>query len=743
VINATQERFTGPNIVPTVTGTLFFQSRIAANVFLDGQLQALTWLQPSTSRQEPLNQLPVTAPATTMTVNITSPVAVSRFVVIADTGAGQPIVLLQNGTGMTSGSVVVPAYASTKWRVRVAATDSTGVNGATLLSFMPASGIASSITVAATGNVVVPVTLSQFSSTWAMAATGTVAGQVAMSGGVTDPGFITTSCFARWTMAAFTTPTSGTLVACSFGVPSGATRAVSGFVSPNATGTLSTKLILNGSYILTDGRTIELDIVPAIATSTIGAALAVDLVGNGFANWWNANMDPNLLGMSVTADEVTSSFGNFGMRWNGQQPRIAFGNGAALAPSGVSDETTALTPWNRLYGSLYTVNLGLKQLANGEVVSGGATPTEAAKALGDFLWAANLGTVATLYDKAYIPRDSNTFNLALKPYTEVRDSALARFDAMIAVASGKSWVIDPKYTFDLASGSLTGDVLARMARSLAARTLAQSARNASQNTATDWARVLAYAQSGISSIGGSGMDISASATTSNPLGNDYQAYVNSSSWTRVDGRVIHAMDPTQPLFWTSTTAPAQATSPDARLGTDFGFSGVQPFDPARGTYFLGSWFYKRTAYLSLDGGGGFVGLASQMRVAENDLLVAEAMIRSGGSLTSAASLVNKTRVGRGGLPAVLVSGVPISANCLPKAADGTSCGTLLDAVMYERLIELYGSNVAVGWGDARRTDVVPAGTPRSLPVPASIMTGKGLTPYTFGGAGLDGSTPAP
>lgn len=107
--------------------------------------------------------------------------------------------------------------------------------------------------------------------------------------------------------------------------------------------------------------------------------------------------------------------------------------------------------------------------------------------------------------------------------------------------------------------------------------------------------------------------------------------------------------------------------------------------------------------------------------AENDLLIAKALIRSGGDMTRAATLINRTRVTRGGLAAA-------------SASDGAA--TLLGYISYERDVELLNTN-GLALFDRRRTDELQTLTPRHLPVPAAELNAPGLPVYTFGGTSPD------
>ena len=109
-----------------------------------------------------------------------------------------------------------------------------------------------------------------------------------------------------------------------------------------------------------------------------------------------------------------------------------------------------------------------------------------------------------------------------------------------------------------------------------------------------------------------------------------------------------------------------------------------------------------------------------LSAAENDLLWAEGLIRTGAA--GAAALINHTRVTRGGLP---------------PAADADA--NLLQELQYEQDVELLGSSPAVFFNQ-RRIDNLEPNTPHEMPVPPKELNVLGLSLYTCGGAAhSDGS----
>jgi hypothetical protein len=123
-----------------------------------------------------------------------------------------------------------------------------------------------------------------------------------------------------------------------------------------------------------------------------------------------------------------------------------------------------------------------------------------------------------------------------------------------------------------------------------------------------------------------------------------------------------------------------------------------------------------------------------------DLLKAEALLRLNRA-ADAVPLVNRTRVANGELPPVTVEGPPNAAGCVPRKLDGT-CGSLWDALRYEKRLEILGIHPPGGYLDARGWQALAPGTPVHLPIPGRELATVQRPLYSFGGGG-EGSAPAP
>jgi len=156
----------------------------------------------------------------------------------------------------------------------------------------------------------------------------------------------------------------------------------------------------------------------------------------------------------------------------------------------------------------------------------------------------------------------------------------------------------------------------------------------------------------------------------------------------------------------------------------------------------GSWRFSHYFFLRYGTGISWqTGPQPELTVAEMDLLKAEALIRLGRA-AEAVPLINKTRVANGQLPAVTIDGPPIAPGCVPRKLNGT-CGSLWDALRYEKGIELMGMSAMVPFLDARGWQTMPADTPTQFPIPGRELNTLRQPLYSFGGIGGQSSTLAP
>jgi starch-binding outer membrane protein, SusD/RagB family len=502
------------------------------------------------------------------------------------------------------------------------------------------------------------------------------------------------------------------------------------------------------------------DVARAIATPSdvrqlIGSSY--NTVFLGMQGCYTGQCEPNPgIATGVMADVMTMSFGNFGARFNGQEPRLAYNNSSAAGDGRVASDA-----YDSMYGALGAANDGLRAIKRGvRVASSNSAPDETPQfqAFAWFVQGMALGFESQVFDKGFVVTEDteDATGNQLVDYKAVAAAAIASFDKAIAASTGKSFTIPEEFSPGV---SFTAANLAKAANTMAARTLAYNARTGAENLATNWAKVLQYANAGISS--GTPFDLQIQGDGGNTWFDLTKGYGELESWVRVDQRIIQEADPSQPLEYTSTTPPTRAIPADLRFsrgtpdangdirqkGADFWFLSNIPFAVARGVYFFSQWSHARYVDHSYEVDAAFLTLVPYVLAAENDLLIAEALIRTNGDKARAATLINKTRVGRGGLP-------PVSA--------ATPTNELLGAIFYERDVELFDTGAGQGWFDRRRIETtvtynglpigniwatcnvatptgckggsnLQKGTPRHLPVPAKELETLGIPVYTYGG----------
>ena len=415
---------------------------------------------------------------------------------------------------------------------------------------------------------------------------------------------------------------------------------------------------------------------------------------------------------------------------------------------------------------------------------------------------AALMVIALDYDKGYyVDEKTDLTALTYSDRKAMRDSAIARLKEAAALATANTFTTPASWTNN--GPTFTNAQIAKIANTMAAMTLAWYPRDDTENgapvmTAADWTQVATFASNGMSS-GGSNVELYF-------ISDGYGAWISELmgfgleliDTGRLSTRVAHFLDPaTQKDPYPLGIGNPRPNSADKRLGdgsfgnasmisgfgnfpktanagTDFAWSSQgEVFRPDRGFYHqsnLGHIRYDASGVMSpTDIYGGF-GKAPLVGSVINDLLWAEALLRSNAAanLVTITSLINKTRVTRGGLSAATVAdgiGSDADGPCMSTgvlAKTGGAC-TIWSKLLYEYEVELLGFGPApfynqrhlpmlkatawekVGTGifnGPRYIQGLIPGTPRDMPVPYKELGVKGEALYTFGGAS-PAKSPAP
>lgn len=420
------------------------------------------------------------------------------------------------------------------------------------------------------------------------------------------------------------------------------------------------------------------------------------------------NMYFNILGEAATTTNAFADLVSFAF-----EPRTVFNNSSAnTAVNGELNEV-----WKHLNQGIFVANQVLRQTEEPLIFSDGSDNTARLRAWAYLLRGICAGYLANSYDQAFIVDENAdlTQSLEFSNYNDVMTFASESYDLAVSTATATSFDAS---TFILGN-SMDSDALIRFANTHHARHLVANARTVAENTATDWAKVESLTAAGITA------DFQI-AYDGNNWFNRYQQLSTLFWFAHTDHRIIWMMsnDPDYPKLYpvTQLTPLPETTSDDARLGTDYAY---QPdfsfFRPDRGVYNFST--YNTPVYDTQIDLNTLVGQGDYMLVAENDLLQAEALLmKAAPDAAGAAAIVNAgTRTSRGMLPNV-----------------SAAANEVLDAIFYERAVELNRSGMGIHFFDMRRRDALLKGTITMFPVPANELELLGLDVYTFGGTAAAG-----
>jgi hypothetical protein len=330
------------------------------------------------------------------------------------------------------------------------------------------------------------------------------------------------------------------------------------------------------------------------------------------------------------------------------------------------------------------------------------------------------------------------------------DIALNSLDEAIALAqtgapfqTPATWINGQQYD--------NADIV-QFANTMAARFMIYSARYPADRAALDWNEILDRTNKGLTYDWG--------PTLQNGIITDpsylSRLLTTGSSQIRADYRMIGRADQSGRYQTWLATPVLSATrfdivTPDRRItGTSPTSSGAyfrylatntSGFDITRGEGYWSNYGWYRRSNSGYGGFGTTTGHFALASADENRLFKAEALLRLGRT-QEAIELINVTRtravkIGNttiaSNLPPLTAAGVPtVNGACVPRMENG-QCGTIMDALQYERLIELTGQEPTRAWMDRRGFGDLAPGTFVHMPVPARYLVQLGIPNYTFGG----------
>lgn len=451
----------------------------------------------------------------------------------------------------------------------------------------------------------------------------------------------------------------------------------------------------------------------------------------GYATWWGSLHSPSpAVALGVTADAYALPWDDFGAAAMGQEPRLPYRN---LTTEPLDYRAIVETPWYGCLEAVADANDVLQALSDGVSIDQNGPQDQSVRAAAHALRGLSWGYLSLWFDQAPVVEEDTPLGgpLEFTPYPVVNARAVEELEAAIQLAEANG--ID--FVHNYFNGQLLdGAAFAELAHSYAARFLAQAARTLEENETTDWQAVLAHAEQGLSYDFAPPSDGRQWAS--------YHQYTLADTeagpfWARLDQRLVAAFDPSQPARYplvdaegASPLEETQAASEDERLTSDFIYQPVVGFPAERGEWHFSHYQHNRHVTQPDLFGNGQSGPMPTFLKADNELLRAEALLRSGQTAAAANVLDAGSRVERGALP-------PLTG--------AASYFAVEEAILYERAIELFNTAPASLWMDRRRfrpreaSGMVTAlgglqlGTPAQLPVPVTELRIGGLQAYSFGG----------
>ena len=411
--------------------------------------------------------------------------------------------------------------------------------------------------------------------------------------------------------------------------------------------------------------------------------------------------------LAVASDNVSCSWGNFGMRDMSYEPR---NNGWNNAPS-YSNKGLTKYLFDKMYSAIGSANSILEAINGGIKIGDEGVGTDRTKAFSKFAQGVAYGNLALVFDKAFISDEKVTAEEKLESavvYTEVAAAAITYLDEAIALSSG-TFTISKDWLGTEADYSSSD--FKKLCNTMAARILSYMPRNKTELAAVNWPKVKAYADAGIT------QDFTIIQDGYVKWYDEAGDYLVSDGWGITNMYVVNMLDNTQPQHWDDNANfpyPPKSTNPqDHRLVTDFVYVASNWFQAARGYYHFSNYRNKRYDDLYVAGKGE----KSEIMLSENDMLRAEARAYTS-DLQGAADIINAgTRKTRGKMTDVA-----------PVLAD------IIQAMHHERHVEMYTTGMGIQFYEMRKLDLLQKGTPLHFPLPAGTLEifRAPLPFYTFG-----------
>lgn len=530
-----------------------------------------------------------------------------------------------------------------------------------------------------------------------------------------------------------------------------------------ATAKLITAALLLGVSACDQNLVVEDLSDPDIARVFATGASIESTIRAGYQTVHNTIMNTNdQPGLETFGLESYSNLNNFNLGTRSAIPRQPINN--------VVGGTSVFSEYSGLMKEAWLISSAMRALdvLNKAGLSTGSPGRDLrARSFGYFVVGVCLGWTAILYDSASVVTPSTSVDSVppLVGSKTLGEAALAMLDSSLALANNSAMVsIDALWLDNTQTFSV--DQFRRLIRSYRARIRAGLSRTPADAAAIDWTKVIDDAENGIQADymvnvgGGTGWNLGYMSTryqdaTWSEMSMMYMGMADTSGGYRTfiaadyshkDGRFLLR---TPDLRWPSgdTRAAQNASSVAAVSATTRPYIENRDIslDPSGDGWGVSNYTYSRWRYIRANNNQG---LYPEFMKAENDLLAAEGYIRKG-DIPKAAAKIDLTRVARGGLPpltgAVTTATDPVPGGnaCVPLVPTGTgdvACGTIFEAMKYEKRIETTYTGFARFWIDSRGWGDLIATTPLELPIPYQEMQTR-QRPYYLLGPGFGSAAP--
>lgn len=461
----------------------------------------------------------------------------------------------------------------------------------------------------------------------------------------------------------------------------------------------------------------------------------------------------------ILSGENIASVANFGMAARSQVPRSVISN--ELGNDNQAGNLANFNQFSRVTRTASNAIAAVNRLIAGGNTIGSPAQDARAKAFAYLILGQALGNLSLAYDSAAIvtPVTPSDEVPGLSGAAQVNAAALSMLDSAIAIANSAAATTGasgfPLPTTWISGVALTRDGFVRLARSFKARFRAGVARTPAQRAAVNWASVIDDATNGITAD----FNITLGGTTGWSAAYDFNQMYVTGGWHAVpyfyygmadvsgsydawlaspvaSRRAFTVITPDKRWPAGATRAAQQAAGPTVALPPGVYFRNrptgedVPLVGPGDSQY-----DHRRYGAQWLN---SVQGAYTDMSKTEMDMLAAEGYIRAG-NLAAATTLVNVTRVKNGLDPigSVASATAPYSTDlskCVPRVPaapsfTSTVCGSLLEAMKYEKRMETAYTGYFIWMADNRGWGDLVEGTVVEWPVPYQEMQARQKTYY--------------